>query len=128
MWARDQGAMQEAGLDVSIFLAGGQGDFVLGLKDGKLGIDRAIAGQRKPELLFLGLVLRAFCFFGGMGSLVTMSLMDVCTSALSHLWMIILCAMALLGFCKKTDEKERFDSLSDGPILHRKILRVFLTS
>lgn len=45
MWARDQRAMEEAGLDVSIFLAGGQGDFVLGLKDGKLGIDRAIVGH-----------------------------------------------------------------------------------
>lgn len=47
MWVRDQGAMEEAGLDVSIFLAGGQGDFVLGLKDGKLGIDRAIVGHWK---------------------------------------------------------------------------------
>lgn len=45
MWARDQGAMEEAGLDVSIILRGGQGDFVLGLKDGKLGNDRAIMGH-----------------------------------------------------------------------------------
>lgn len=45
MWARDQRAMEEAGLNVSIFLAGGQGDSVLGLKDGKLGIDQAKGGH-----------------------------------------------------------------------------------
>lgn len=45
MWARDRGAVEEAGLDVSIFLAGGQGDFVSGLKDGKVGIDRPTVGH-----------------------------------------------------------------------------------
>ena len=45
MWARDRRAMEEAGLDVSIFLARGQGDFVSGLKDRKLGIDQAIVGH-----------------------------------------------------------------------------------
>lgn len=39
------GAREEAGLDVSIFLARGQGDFVSGLQDGKLGIDPVTAGH-----------------------------------------------------------------------------------
>lgn len=45
MWERDQRAMEEAGLDVTIFLTGGQGDFVLRLKDGKLGTDPVRIGQ-----------------------------------------------------------------------------------
>ncbi|KAF0032120.1 hypothetical protein F2P81_016675 [Scophthalmus maximus] len=53
--------MEGAGRDVSIFLAVGQGDFVSGLKDGKLGIDRAIVGHCKtgtivPCLGFVGVL------------------------------------------------------------------------
>lgn len=47
MWERDQRAIEEAGLDVSIFLTGGPGDFLLRLKDGKLGIDLVRTGQWK---------------------------------------------------------------------------------
>lgn len=39
--------MEVAGLDLSISLAATQGDFVLGLKDGNVGIDRAVAGHWK---------------------------------------------------------------------------------
>lgn len=62
MWARDQRAVEEAGLDVSIFLARGQGDFVLGLKDGKLGIDRATVGHWKTGTIVPGLGLEGVLF------------------------------------------------------------------
>lgn len=45
MWAREEKGMEEAGLDMSVFTGRGKGDFVLGLKDGKLGTDPTMAGH-----------------------------------------------------------------------------------
>lgn len=51
--------MEVAGLDVSISLAGGQEDFVLGLKDG----NSALTGLWRDAGTTGTIVLRVFCFF-----------------------------------------------------------------
>lgn len=80
MWARgtESGEGGRAGC-VNLPRSRGQGDFVSGLKDGKLGRSGT---PKNRNYCFLDLVLRAFCFFGRTGSAATMSLMDVRASAL----------------------------------------------
>lgn len=51
--------MEVAGLDVSISLAGGQEDFVLGLKDGNSALTRLWRDAGTTGTI----VLRVFCFF-----------------------------------------------------------------
>lgn len=52
-------AMEVAGLDVSISLAGGQEDFVLGLKDG----NSALTGLWRDAGRTGTIVVRVFCSF-----------------------------------------------------------------
>lgn len=63
MWAKDQRAMEEARLDVSISSARRQGHFVLLLKDEMLFSCWPLRGSESPDLLSYCFASRTFSFF-----------------------------------------------------------------